>query len=66
MAPLSAILSGCDNSTCIWWICKGSTNTLTAAGALLRLRSWLLRQHHVAAPITFLASKNNHPADAAS
>jgi hypothetical protein len=43
MAPLSAILNGSDNSTSIWWIRKGSTNTSTPAECFLRLRSWLLR-----------------------
>jgi hypothetical protein len=54
MAPLSAILNGSDNLTSIWWVRKGSTNTSTAAGSLLGLRSWLLRQHRVAAPTAFL------------
>jgi hypothetical protein len=66
MAPLSAILNGSDNLTSIWWVRKGSTNTSTAAGSLLGLRSWLLRQHRVAAPTAFLALKKNHLADAAS
>jgi hypothetical protein len=66
MSPLTTILSGSDNSTSIYWIRKGSTSTSKTAGALLRLRSWLLRQHQVAAPVTFLAGKDNHLAGAAS
>jgi hypothetical protein len=66
MSPLNTILSGSENSTSIYWIRKGSTSTSKTTGALLRLRSWLLRQHQVAAPITFLAGKDNHLANAAS
>jgi hypothetical protein len=66
MNPLDSILSGSNNATSIWWIRKGSTSTSPAAGALLCLHAWLLHQHHVAAPITFLAGKDNHLADAAS
>jgi hypothetical protein len=66
MAPLTAILSGSDNITSIYWIRKGSTTTSTTAGSLVRLCSWLLRKHQVAAPITFLAGKDNPLADAAS
>jgi hypothetical protein len=59
MAPLSAILSGLDNSTSIWWVWKGSTNTLATASALLCLCSWLIQQYQVAAPITFHTGKHN-------
>jgi hypothetical protein len=66
MASLTTILSGSNNSTSIYWIRKGSTSTSKPAGALLRLRSWLLQQHRVTAPVTFLAGKDNHLAGAAS
>jgi hypothetical protein len=66
MNPLESILSSSDNATSIWWIRKGSTSTSAAAGALLCLHAWLLHQHHIAAPITFLAGKDNHLAEAAS
>jgi hypothetical protein len=66
MAPLATILSGSNNSTSIWWVCKGSTSTLPATATLLQVHSWLLRQHQVAAPMTFLAGKDNHIANPAS
>jgi hypothetical protein len=61
-----AMLNGSDNSTSIWWVRNGRTSTLPIACSLLWLCSWLLREYEAAAPMTFLAGKDNHQANAAS